>query len=172
MNRNMMKRNVQMDKNEPHPKGGLSALVRFCKPYFPAIAVALVCAVGGTIFTIIGPDKLSELTDVISAGLMGGIDMAAVTRIAATLAIMYGLSFLLSVLQGQLMTGVTQKASQQLRESISKKVNRLPIDYYNKTTFGISSPGSPTTSTPSARPSSRASSPLSRRPSPLWAALS
>ena len=136
MNRNMMKRNVPLDKNEPHPKGGLSALVRFCKPYFPAIAVALVCAVGGTIFTIIGPDKLSELTDVISAGLMGGIDMAAVTRIAATLAVMYGLSFLLSVLQGQLMTGVTQKASRQLRESISRKVNRLPIDYYNKTTFG------------------------------------
>ena len=132
----MMKRNVQMDKNEPHPKGGLSALARFCKPYFPAIAVALVCAVGGTIFTIIGPDKLSELTDVISAGLMGGIDMAAVTRIAITLAIMYGLSFLLSAVQGQLMTGVTQKASRQLRESISKKVNRLPIDYYNKTTFG------------------------------------
>ena len=136
MNRNMMKRNVPLDKNEPHPKGGLSALVRFCKPYFPAIAVALVCAVGGTIFTIIGPDKLSELTDVISAGLMGGIDMAAVTRIAVTLAIMYGLSFLLSAVQGQLMTGVTQKASRQLRESISKKVNRLPIDYYNKTTFG------------------------------------
>ena len=136
MNRNMMKRNVQMDKNEPHPKGGLSALARFCKPYFPAIAVALVCAVGGTIFTIIGPDKLSELTDVISAGLMGGIDMAAVTRIAATLAVMYGLSFLLSAVQGQLMTGVTQKASRQLRESISRKVNRLPIDYYNKTTFG------------------------------------
>ena len=136
MNRNMMKRNVPLDKNEPHPKGGLSALARFCKPYFPAIAVALVCAVGGTIFTIIGPDKLSELTDVISAGLMGGIDMAAVTRIAITLAVMYGLSFLLSVLQGQLMTGVTQKASRQLRESISKKVNRLPIDYYNKTTFG------------------------------------
>ena len=136
MNRNMMKRNVPLDKNEPHPKGGLSALVRFCKPYFPAIAVALVCAVGGTIFTIIGPDKLSELTDVISAGLMGGIDMAAVTRIAITLAIMYGLSFLLSAVQGQLMTGVTQKASRQLRESISKKVNRLPIDYYNKTTFG------------------------------------
>ena len=136
MNRNMMKRNVPLDKNEPHPKGGLSALVRFCKPYFPAIAVALVCAVGGTIFTIIGPDKLSELTDVISAGLMGGIDMAAVTRIAATLAVMYGLSFLLSVLQGQLMTGVTQKASRQLREAISRKVNRLPIDYYNKTTFG------------------------------------
>ncbi len=136
MNRNMMKRNVQMDKNEPHPKGGLSALVRFCKPYFPAIAVALVCAVGGTIFMIIGPDKLSELTDVISAGLMGGIDMAAVTRIAITLAIMYGLSFLLSAVQGQLMTGVTQKASRQLRESISRKVNRLPIDYYNKTTFG------------------------------------
>ena len=136
MNRNMMKRNVPLDKNEPHPKGGLSALVRFCKPYFPAIAVALICAVGGTIFTIIGPDKLSELTDVISAGLMGGIDMAAVTRIAITLAVMYGLSFLLSAVQGQLMTGVTQKASRQLRESISKKVNRLPIDYYNKTTFG------------------------------------
>ena len=136
MNRNMMKRNVPLDKNEPHPKGGLSALSRFCKPYFPAIAVALICAVGGTIFTIIGPDKLSELTDVISAGLMGGIDMAAVTRIAITLAVMYGLSFLLSAVQGQLMTGVTQKASRQLRESISKKVNRLPIDYYNKTTFG------------------------------------
>ena len=125
-----------MVKTGSYTPGGLSALAKFCKPFFPAIAVALVCAIGGTIFTIIGPDKLSELTDVISSGLMGGIDMAAVTRIAVTLAVMYGCSFLLSFIQGQLMTTVTQRTSQRLRESISKKVNRLPIDYYNKTTFG------------------------------------
>ena len=123
-------------KPAPHGKGGLKPLLAFCKPWFPAVAVALICAVGGTIFTIIGPDKLSQLTDLITAGLLGGTDMAAVGRVAGTLCGMYAASFLLSLIQSQIMTTVTQRTSQRLRESISRKLNRLPIDYFNKTTFG------------------------------------
>ena len=123
-------------KPVPHGKGGLKPLLAFCKPWFPAVAVALICAVGGTIFTIIGPDKLSQLTDLITAGLLGGTDMAAVGRVAGTLCGMYAASFLLSLIQSQIMTTVTQRTSQRLRESISRKLNRLPIDYFNRTTFG------------------------------------
>ena len=59
---------------------------------------------------------------------------------------MYLCSALLTFTQGQLMTVTTQRISQGLREAISKKINRLPIDYYNKTTLAIFSPASPTTS--------------------------
>ena len=115
---------------------GLKKLYFFCKKYIPAVIIALICAVGGTVFTIIGPDKLSDLTDLITEGLMTGIDMDAVTRVAVLLTVMYLCSALLTFTQGQLMTVTTQRISQGLREAISKKINRLPIDYYNKTTFG------------------------------------
>ncbi len=115
---------------------GLLHLFRFCKKYLPAIVIALVCAVGGTIFTIIGPDKLQQLTDTITEGMMAGIDMDKVIRICVTLAVMYGCSALLNFIQSMLMTTTTQRVSQSLREEISHKINRLPIDYYNKTTFG------------------------------------
>ncbi len=115
---------------------GLKQLFEFCRQYLTVIIIALVCAVGGTIFTIIGPDKLSELTDTITSGIMTGINFDDVSRIALTLAVMYGCSALLSLIQGQLMTTTTQRISQNLREQISRKINRLPIDYFNKTTFG------------------------------------
>ena len=132
---------MNMHHRAPMPQGkfspaGLKKLYFFCKKYIPAIIIALICAVGGTVFTIIGPDKLSELTDLITEGLMTGIDMDAVTRVAVLLTVMYLCSALLTFTQGQLMTVTTQRISQGLREAISKKINRLPIDYYNKTTFG------------------------------------
>lgn len=123
-------------KGEKMSVKGLTQLYNFCRKYMPAVVIALVCAVGGTIFTIIGPDKLSELTDVITSGIVTGINFDEVTRIALTLAVMYGISVILSLIQSQLMTTTTQRISQNMREEISHKINRLPIDYFNKTTFG------------------------------------
>jgi ATP-binding cassette, subfamily B, multidrug efflux pump len=60
-------------------------LIRYCKTYWLPIVVALSAATGGTVFTILGPDRLSELTDVIMQGMMGSVDLAAVTAIALTL---------------------------------------------------------------------------------------
>ena len=65
--------------------GTWSKLIHYCKKYVAVAVIALICAVIGTILTLIGPDKLSELTDLITEGIMTGIDMDSVARIGFTL---------------------------------------------------------------------------------------
>ena len=117
-------------------KKSMGKLIAFCRPFVPAVIVAMLCAVGGAVFTVIGPDKVSELTNLISEGFLTGIDFDAVLSICYTLVAFYAASWLLSLMQGLIMTTVNQKVSKNLRGAISKKINRLPIDYYNKTSFG------------------------------------
>ncbi|WOO37717.1 ABC transporter ATP-binding protein [Anaerocolumna sp. AGMB13020] len=111
-------------------------LINYCKPYFPAIILALACAVGGTVFTLTGPDMLSEMTDAITQGIMGSIDMKLVGNIALWLAAFYGASVVLSYLQGFVMATVTQKVSKTMRADISVKINKLPLKYFDKTSYG------------------------------------
>ena len=111
-------------------------LLRYCKKYWIAMIAALTGAAGGTIFTLFGPDKLSELTRIISEGMMSSIDMNAVKKIGLTLLFFYLTSMLLSVMQQWVMTDVTQKVSHKMREDILTKINRLPMWYYNTTSTG------------------------------------
>lgn len=123
----------------------MKKLVAYCKKYITAILIALVAAAGGTILQIIGPDRLKILTNEIMNGLpamvegqpvLGSIDMSAVLTIAISLAVLYGLSFLLSLLQSQIMASATQRISKSLRTDISQKVNRLPLKYFDSTSYG------------------------------------
>lgn len=111
-------------------------LIAFCKPYMFVIIIALCCAIGGTVFTIIGPDRLKEITDLITEGLMTGIDLDAIGRIAITLTIMYSLSLILSYSQGFIMATVTQRVSKSLRTKIFEKINKLPLRYFDTTSKG------------------------------------
>lgn len=111
-------------------------LLHYCRRYLPFIVFALLCSFGGTILTLLGPDKLADLTNLIKDGLMTGIDLDAVGDIGATLIIFYGASMLLSLMQGWMMATVTQRVAKQLRGDISSKINRLPMWYYNRTTTG------------------------------------
>ena len=113
-----------------------SRLIRYCKPYLPAIIIALVCAAVGAVLTLIGPDRLSEMTNVITEGLMTGIDLTAIARIALVLVAIYAASALLSLLQGWIMATVTQRISKGLRTGVSKKINTLPMGYFNKVSTG------------------------------------
>ena len=110
-----------------------------------AILVALVAAVGGTILQIVGPDRLKTLTNEIMKGLpalvngkpvLGTIDMSVISTIAISLAILYGFSFLLNLVQSQIMATVTQRISKRMRTDISQKVNRLPLKYFDSTSYG------------------------------------
>ena len=83
-----------------------------------------------------GPDKLSAMTDTITEGLMTGIDLIAIRNIAFTLAGFYGMSILLSFVQGFIMATVTQKMSKSMRTDISGKINRLPLRYFDSTSYG------------------------------------
>ena len=111
-------------------------LIRYCKRYWLPIALALCGAVGGTVFTILGPDRISELTDVIMRGMMGSIDLDAVTAIAMTLVVYYGSGVLLSYAQGYIMATVTQRITRGMRADISTKINRLPLKYFDSTSYG------------------------------------
>ena len=108
-------------------------LLRYSRSHLAVIIIALICAAGGAVLTLLGPGMLSEMTDIVTGGLMTGIDLSAIAGIGMALAVMYGVSALLSFSQGLIMATVTQKISKSLRTEISKKVNTLPIWYYNKT---------------------------------------
>lgn len=117
-------------------KGTWMKIIRYCKRYLAVIVVALICAVAGTILTILGPDKLSDLTKVITEGIATGIDMERVKSIGLTLVAFYVGSVILSFGQQFIMVTVTQNVTKQLRSDISGKINRLPMAYYNKTSTG------------------------------------
>ncbi|KMP91293.1 MULTISPECIES: ABC transporter ATP-binding protein [Bacillus] len=120
-------------KNFKKPWG---KLIAYCKPYLPAIVFALVLAAVGTIFTIIGPDMLSEITDLITEGMAGKIDITAIGNIALLLAILYGLSFIFSYIQSFIMATITQRVSKRLRTDIADKIDKLPLKYFDSTTYG------------------------------------
>ncbi|MBT1181364.1 ABC transporter ATP-binding protein [Bifidobacterium sp. CP2] len=123
----------------------MGKLVRFCRRYIPVIVIALVLGAAGTIFQIIGPDQLKDMTNEIVKGLpamvhgrpvMGAVDFDAVTRIGLTLAALYVGYAVLSYVQSWLMANVTQRTAQQLREAISEKINKLPLSYFDKVSYG------------------------------------
>ncbi|GGF97886.1 ABC transporter [Paenibacillus albidus] len=113
-----------------------SKLLRYGRKYIPVVLIAIISAAIGTVLTLLGPDKLSEMTDLITEGIVTGIDMEAVTTIGLFLVFIYLLSSVLSLAQGLIMSVVTQRVSKSLRTDLSRKMNRLPISYYNKSTTG------------------------------------
>ena len=131
---------------KPKDFGGvMSKLAKFCRHYIPVMIFALVLGAAGTICQIVGPDKLKDMTNEITKGLpamvhgkpvMNSIDMDAVSRIAWLLVALYVGYALLSYLQSWLMANVTQRTAQELREAISKKINRLPLKYFDKVSYG------------------------------------
>ena len=117
-------------------KKAVKDLFNYIKRYMPAIITAIIFSATGTVLNVIGPEKMKEITTLITEGVMTGIDKEAVFKIALTLAIMYGAGAILNLLQGIIMADVTQKTSKSLRSDISKKINRLPLSYFDKTSIG------------------------------------
>lgn len=116
--------------------GTWKKLLDYCRRYTVVFIIALVCAFAGTVLTLIGPDKLSELTDCITDGIMTGIDMNAIVKIGLTLVAFYAFSYILSAVQGWIIATVTQRVSKTMRSDISRKINCLPMWFYNRTTTG------------------------------------
>ncbi len=120
-------------------------LIKYCRSYILPVAFSLAAAAAGTVLQIIGPDKLKVITNEIVKGLpalingkpvLGSIDMEAVIGIVWLLLFIYAASALLHFAQGFIMATVTQKISKSMRTDISKKINRLPLSYYDRTSFG------------------------------------
>lgn len=114
----------------------VAKMALYVKRYLPQIVIAVMLAFVGSIFTIVGPDMLKRITNLIAEGLRTGIDLSEVGRISRILAMLYGLSAAFSYVQGYIMATVTQRVSLSLRTDISRKIDRLPLKYFDRTTFG------------------------------------
>ena len=117
-------------------KGAMKRLFSELKPFKILIFIAIVLAFLGSIMSIIAPNKLSDLTDEISKGLMGTMDMVAVKKLALTLASLYIASALFTFIQSIAMTDVANQFAKSLRSRISHKINKLPLRYYDKHLIG------------------------------------
>ena len=123
----------------------MGKLVNYCRNYLPVIIIALILGAAGTVCQIIGPDKLKDMTNEIVKGLpaivngkpvMNSVDFNAVGRIAWTLVALYVGYAVLGYVQSWMMANVTQRTAQRLRESISVKINKLPLKYFDKVSYG------------------------------------
>ncbi len=123
-------------------KGTLKKLVAYLKQYHLAIVVVILFTIGSTVFNILGPKILGKATTEVFNGLISkvqggsGIDFSKIGMILITLLILYLISAAFSYIQGFIMAGVSQKVSYNLRKELSEKINRLPMNYYDKTTYG------------------------------------
>ena len=115
---------------------GTKKLIHYLHAFLPAIIVALIISALGSVLSIVGPNKLSELTDIITAGLLTGIDLEAVGRIALFLLILYLLSAIFKFASGLIMSTVTNQFPFFLRSKISEKINKLPLKYFDHHSYG------------------------------------
>ena len=99
-------------------------------------AVAFLFAVAGAVLTIIGPNLFSQITDLISDALGGEIDMAAIGHIGVILLVIYGLSALFTYVEHYIMATVTLELSRDMRQDLSRKINRVPMSYFSKVSYG------------------------------------
>ena len=117
-------------------------LNNYLSKYKLALVIVIIFAIGSTIFSIVGPKILGNATTEIFNGLVSklsggsGIDFGKIGQILLTLLALYGLSALFSLIQGFTMTGVAQKLTYKMRNDLAKKINKLPMHYFDKKTKG------------------------------------
>ena len=112
-------------------KGTLNDLSTYMRKSLGVVVLALVLAALSAVLTIIGPDQVGKIATIMSDGLLGGIDLAAIARVGILLAVIYGLSALFGFIQHYIMASVTLKISYRMRAELSEKINRVPQKYFN-----------------------------------------
>ena len=117
-------------------KKAMINLIKYCKPFLIFIIIAIVLASASSICSIIGPNYLSDITDEITKGLMGTIDLDKIKGIALFLVIVYVLSFIFGYVQAFIMVTVTNRFTKKMRKDISEKINKLPLRYFDKHSYG------------------------------------
>ena len=120
-------------------------LISYCNSFIPMIIFALILAAIGTVFQFIGPDKIKDITNEISKGLpalindvpvLAKIDMSAVFNIGILLIVLYSASAIFSYAENYIMATTTARISKKMRTDISKKINKMPLKYFDITSYG------------------------------------
>ncbi len=123
-------------------KGTLKKIIQYIGKYKIAVLIVMLFAACSTIFNVLGPKILGRATTELASGLMakiqgvGGIAFGTIGRILLFVLALYVISAVFSLLQGYIMTGVTQKICYRMRREISEKINRMPMKYFESRTYG------------------------------------
>jgi ATP-binding cassette subfamily B multidrug efflux pump len=123
-------------------RGTLKKLLHFLGHYKIGAILVLVFAMAGTVFFVVGPKILGNATTEIYNGIISqlsggpGIDFDNLAKILIFLLILYGISSLLNFLQGYIMSNISQTMVYDMRDKMSKKINRMPMSYFDKQTHG------------------------------------
>lgn len=123
-------------------KGTINKLFKYLKPYYFKLIVVIIFAAASTVFAIVGPKILAKATDKLSEGIMakvsgtGGIDFKYIGYIIWILVGLYLVSALFSYIQGFITSTISQRVAYDLRTSISKKMDRMPLSYFDRHTSG------------------------------------
>jgi len=117
-------------------KGAMKKLYSYVKEYMNMTIIAIILAILSAIFTIIGPDKIKELVNIITDGIVIGIDIKKVTNVVVFLGSLYLIGAISGYIQSYIMAVVTNRFSKKLRLQISRKSNKLPLKYFDKNSYG------------------------------------
>lgn len=117
-------------------KGSIKKLFSYNKSLFKLMIIGWVSAMIASIMSLVGPDKIKEITNTISEGIFTGIDLDAITRIGFILVLIFAVSFIFNYIEGMVMAYVTTKYTKSLRQEVSEKINKMPLSYFDKTTIG------------------------------------
>ena len=124
-------------------KGTIKVLLKnYLSKYKTGLILVLIFAIGSTIFSIVGPKILGNATTEIYTGIISkisggfGINFSNIAKILFTLVTLYIISAVFSVIQGFVMTNVAQKLTYKLRNDLVRKINKLPMNYFDKKTNG------------------------------------
>lgn len=124
-------------------KDSIKKLAVYAKTYVPAIIIAIIFACVSAVASILGPNKIQDLVNVISDGVKNGaiseaisgsassLDLNLFKSIAIMLALIYGIGAICGYIQSLIMGIVTQKLSKKLRTDINNKLNKLPLSYFD-----------------------------------------
>ncbi len=135
-----VQRNVGPRRIQEKPKNfrkSIKKLLTYDKKLTPFYIIAIIFAIASSICSIVGPNKLSDLTDEISKALVNAnIDMIAIKNITIFLLVLYLISAILSFLESFIMARTANKLAKKLRTKISHKINKLPLRYFDLHSFG------------------------------------
>jgi ATP-binding cassette subfamily B protein len=117
-------------------KKAIGKLMQYGRKYWAVMIIAFICALAGSITQVIGPDIVKDITNTIMAPIMGHIDLDKIAGLCTTFVILTLVGSVATFIQGWVMASATQKLTKGLRTDFSQKINRLPLRYFDNTTFG------------------------------------
>ena len=136
------RRGIVMGEKPKDFKGSMKRLLKFVSPFKWKIILVVILIIAATVLSVINPKVLAMATDTLADGVKamaagtGGIDFDRILQIIFYCILLYGASSIFNYLQGFIIAGVSTKISYNLRRSIMEKINRLPVAYFNRVSYG------------------------------------